>query len=323
MKAKEKAKKAWALTLPDTGCFEGMAGAYAAMITPFTADGRINEAAIEQLIEYGLAGGLAGFYLTGGTGEGMLLDVKERKQVYRRAVRAARGRCKLIAHVGAVRTSDAIELARYAAAVGCDWVSSVAPVYFGQSFEAQYRHYKAISEATDLPFMVYCFRSALVPDRDARLFDLHNVKGMKYTGSDYFAVQTMKRKLDKEAIFFSGRDEQFACAMALGNVFSGAIGTSQNFIPRHFANIYDCCRRNDFASAGRWQDEANRFVELIVADENWSTWKAMMKHVGIDCGPARRPYAPLSPAEERKWIRRFAALGLVPRNAARGKGCAR
>ena len=286
-------------------------GAYAAMITPFTTDDKVNEGAIEQLIEYGLAGGLAGFYLTGSTGEGLLMSVAERKQVYRRVVKAAKGRCKLIAHVGAVRTEDSIALARYAADIGCDCISSVAPVYFGQTFEAQYRHYKDISEATDLPFMVYCFRSSLVPERDARLFDLKNVKGMKYTGSDYFAVQCLKRKLDKEAVFFAGRDEQFACAMALGNVFSGAIGTSQNFIPRHFANIYDCCMRNDFAAAAKWQDEANRFVELLISNENWSTWKAMMKHVGIDCGAARKPYAPLSIAEERKWIKRFAALKLV------------
>ena len=295
---------------PSNGAFDGMGGAYAAMITPFTNDDKVNEGAIDQLVEYGLSGGLAGFYLTGGTGEGLLMSVAERKQVYRRAVKAAKGRCKLIAHVGAVRTEDAVELARYAADVGCDWVSSVAPVYFGQTFEAQYRHYRDISEATDLPFMVYCFRSSLVPDRDARLFDLKNVKGMKYTGSDYFAVQCLKRKLNKETIFFAGRDEQFACAMALGDVFSGAIGTSQNFIPRHFANIYDCCKRNDFASAAKWQEEANRFVELMVADENWSTWKAMMKHVGIDCGCARRPYAPLSRKQEREAIARFAALGL-------------
>ena len=286
-------------------------GAYAAMITPFTKDDKVNEGAIEQLIEYGLAGGLAGFYLTGSTGEGLLMSVTERKQVYRRVVKAAKGRRKIIAHVGAVRTEDSIALARYAADIGCDWISSVAPVYFGQTFEAQYRHYKDISESTDLPFMVYCFRSSLVPERDARLFDLKNVKGMKYTGSDYFAVQCLKRKLDKEAVFFAGRDEQFACAMALGNVFSGAIGTSQNFIPRHFANIYDCCMRNDFAAAAKWQDEANRFVELLISNENWSTWKAMMKHVGIDCGAARKPYAPLSAAEERKWIKRFAALKLV------------
>ena len=66
-----------------------MGGAYAAMITPFTEDDRVNEGAIDQLVEHGLKGGLKGFYLTGSTGEGMLMTVKERKQVFRRAAKAA------------------------------------------------------------------------------------------------------------------------------------------------------------------------------------------------------------------------------------------
>ena len=299
----------------------GMGGAYAAMITPFTKDDKVDEGAIEQLVEYGLKGGLKGFYLTGSTGEGMLMTVKERKQVFRGAARAAKGRARLIAHVGAVRTDDAVELAWYAADVGCDWVSSVAAVFFGQTFEAQYRHYKAISEATDLPFMAYCFRASLVPDRDARLFDLKNVNGMKYTGSDYFSVQSLRRKLDKDVLFFAGRDEQFACAMALGDVFCGAIGTSQNFIPRHFANIYDACMRNDFASAAKWQDEANRVVELMIESDNWSYRKAMMKFIGIDCGPYRPPFEPLTAKQYASYARRFEALGIVRRNqAVRGRG---
>ena len=129
----------------------GMGGAYSAMITPFTKDDKVNEGAIEQLVEYGIESGLRGFYLTGGTGEFTLMTVEERKQLFRRAAKAAKGRCKLIAHVGATRTDDAVELARYAEKVGCDWVSSVAPIYFGQSAAAQYAHYitlRAITEKT-------------------------------------------------------------------------------------------------------------------------------------------------------------------------------
>lgn len=89
------------------GRFDDMAGAYAAMITPFTKDDKLDEGAIEQLVEYGIASGLRGFYLTGGTGEFTLMTVEERKRLYRRAAKAAAGRCKLIAHVGATRTDDA------------------------------------------------------------------------------------------------------------------------------------------------------------------------------------------------------------------------
>ena len=221
----------------------GMGGAYSAMVTPFTKDDKVNEGAIDQLVEYGIESGLRGFYLTGGTGEFTLMTVEERKQVFRRAAKAAKGRCKLIAHVGATRTDDAVELARYAEKVGCDWVSSVAPIYFGQSAAAQYAHYKMISEASGLPLMIYCFGNTLVPERDLKLFDLKNVKGMKYTGSDYYAVQSMRRRIGKETFFVSGRDEMLGCALALGDTFQGGIGTSYNMIPKHFVAIYEAARK--------------------------------------------------------------------------------
>ena len=294
--------------------FAGMRGAYAAMFTPFDAAGRVNEEMIERLVEHGLANGLVGFYLTGSTGEGFLLSNDERKVVMERAAKAVAGRAKLIAHVGCVATDDAVELARFAAKVGIDWVSSVAPVYFGQTFEAAYRHYERISNATDLPFMIYSIKAAVVPSRDVKFFDLPNVKGMKYTGTDYFAVQCLRRKLvekGKEAIFFAGRDEQLVCALAFRNVFSGGIGTTYNIIPRHFAEI---CRRSfagDAEGAAKMQDEANRVVELMIESENWSYRKAMMKYIGLDCGPYRYPYAPLTDEEYAAFARRIDALGIL------------
>ena len=296
--------------------FAGMRGAYAAMFTPFDAAGRVNEEMIEKLVEHGLANGLVGFYLTGSTGEGFLLSNDERKVVMERAAKAVAGRAKLIAHVGCVATDDAVELARFAAKVGIDWVSSVAPVYFGQTFEAAYRHYERISNATDLPFMIYSIKAAVVPSRDVRFFDLPNVKGMKYTGTDYFAVQCLRRKLvekGKEAIFFAGRDEQLVCALAFRNVFSGGIGTTYNIIPRHFAEICRMSFAGDAEGAARMQDEANRVVELMIESENWSYRKAMMKYIGLDCGPYRYPYAPLTDAEYEAFAKRIDALGILPK----------
>ena len=296
--------------------FQNMNGAYAAMFTPFTADNRVNPEMIERIIEFGLENGLRGFYLTGSTGEGFLLSEAERKLVMETAVRANKGRGKLIAHVGCLATDDAVTLARYAAEIGIDWVSSVAPVYFGQSFEAAFRHYQRISEATDLPFMVYSIGQALVPERDVRFFDLKNVKGIKYTGRDYYAAQCLKRKLGKEVIFFAGCDEQLLCGLALGNVFSGGIGTTYNIIPNHFAQICDLAEKGDFAAAARYQDEANRVVELMIEDENWSTRKAMMRYIGLDCGAYRYPYAPLTEEQYQAFAARFAALGIVERDYA-------
>ena len=292
--------------------FKGMAGAHAAMFTPFDAKGRINCEAIDALIEYGINGGLKGFYLTGSTGEGMLLTLEERKEVYRRAVAAAKGRVKIIAQVGCVRTEDSVELAKAAADAGVDWISSVAPVYFGQNFPSTMRHYKAISEATDLPFMIYAFNSTLVPERDIRLFDLKNVKGIKYTGRDFYACEKLCRKLDKETIWFAGCDEMLISALAMGDVFSGGIGLNYNMIPKHFAKICELCAKNDFAAAAKWQGEANRLVDIVIEAfaDNWSAFKVLMRHVGIDCGCCRAPYAALSVRQEKAILKKFESLGL-------------
>jgi N-acetylneuraminate lyase len=220
---------------------------------------------------------------------------------------------KLIAQVGCVRTDDSVELAKAAADAGVDWISSVAPVYFGQNFPSAMRHYKAISEATDLPFMVYAFNSTLIPERDVRLFDLKNVKGIKYTGRDFYACQKLCRMLDKETIWFAGCDEMLISALAMGDVFSGGIGLNYNMIPKHFAKICELCVKNDFRSAAKWQADANRLVDLVIEafSDNWSAFKILMRHVGIDCGCCRAPYAPIPAAEAKKLVRRFAALRLV------------
>ena len=305
------------LAQPKGKAFNGMAGAYSALYTPFKKDGSLNEEMVEKVVEYGIGKGLRGFYLTGSTGEGFLLSLDERKRVYARAAKAAKGRAKLIAHVGCLATDDAVALAKYAAKVGIDWVSSVAPVYFGQNFNAAYDHYKRISSATDLPFMIYSLGADIVPDRDAKFFDLKNVKGMKYTNYKYWTVQALRRKLPKEAIFFAGADEQVLSALATG-IFAGCIGTSQNVIPAHFAEICRLAEANDFATASKLQDEVVRFVELLIAKPNGSWHKSMMKYIGLDCGEGRAPNGrPLSAAERKDLFAGLDALGFVRRNDAR------
>lgn len=298
--------------------FQDMDGVYAALFTPFKADGSLNEEMIEREIEYGLRNGLRGFYLTGGTGEGLKMTVAERACVYRRAVKAAGGRCKLIAHVGCVNSAEAASLARTAADAGCDWVSSVPPVYFGRKFEDAYRHYSIIASATDLPFLIYSVGGSQIdPDRDAKLFDIPNVKGMKYTGTDFYSVQRLRRRLGKEAIFFSGSDQHFVAALSFGNVFSGSIGTVQNIVPAHFVKIYEAMRANRWNEAAAFQEEANRIVEFVChSHSNASFRKGMMRYIGLDCGSFRPPDAPLTEADYEELVRAADRFGLVKRNQA-------
>ena len=298
-------------------CFEGMDGAYSALFTPYTADNRVNEEMIGRLIEYQLANGIRGFYVTGSSGEGILLTSEERMRVVEAAIRFNRGRGKMIVQVGHPATDEACRLARHAAKAGADWISSVGPIYFAQSPEGMYRHYKAISEATDLPFMIYAFRSAIDLARDVRLFGLKNVKGMKYTGCDFFAAQTLKDKVDKPTLFFSGADEMMVAGQAMG-CFAGGIGTTYNIIPKHFAGIFRSARAGDFSEASRLQAEANRLIRLAVQSENLSYFKAMAKFIGLDCGWFRAPYAPLTDGEYAELCRAMETLGFIRKNQGQG-----
>ena len=309
-----RAAEAKDLPVPKGAEFAGMGGAFSAMYTPFTNDNRVNEEMIERIVEFGIASGLKGFYLTGSTGEGMLMSPAERDQVIRRAVKAANGRVKLIAHIGAVGTDEAIVNARNAAKAGVDWLSAIAPVFFGKNFHGMRDYYRRLSEATDLPFMIYAMNADIVPDRDAKLFDLKNVKGMKYTGHSCWMIERLKNKIQKEVAFFAGADEQALPSLSLNGVFNGCIGTSDNVIPRHFVRLCSAVARGDLAEAKGIQSEVVRFVELLIDKPNGNgSWhKAMMRYIGLDCGSARSPNGwPLTEAEYADLARRMDALGFV------------
>lgn len=309
-------KKAFPACVPEGKEFRGMGGAYVALMTPFTKRDTVHAAMIERQVAYYLSRGIRGLYLTGGTGEGLLLSKAERKRVLEVAVRANAGRAKVIAHIGCVNTDDAVELARHAEKTGADWVSSVAPVYFGQTFAAAHRHYSRIASSTGLPFLIYSSAGKeLDPERDARLFDIPNVRGMKYTGNDFYALQRLAWRLERPAVFFSGMDPLFVPAFASG-CFAGCIGTTQNVLPRHFARMYEAMTGNDFATAARLQAEANRVLELMVQNENWSYRKAMVRFLGLDVGAARPPYEPLSEEAYAAFAERIRQQGIVRENDA-------
>lgn len=302
------------LPVPAGKEFVNMGGAFSAMITPFTKENRVNEAEIERIVEFGIRSGLKGFYLTGSTGEGMLMSPEERATVIRRVVKTAKGRVKIIAHVGAVGTDESLVNVRNAADAGVDWLSAIGPVFFGKNFNGTYDYYRRLSNETNLPFMVYALNTGIVPDRDVKMFDLPNVKGMKYTGHSVWDIERLRQRIQKDVVFFGGADEQNLAALSLRSVFNGCIGTSQNMIPRHFVELCSAVAKGDLAEAARLQDEIVRFVDVMLSkpDNNGSWYKAMMSYVGFEVGSARSPLGwPLTDAERAGLYRKLDALGFV------------
>ncbi|HOJ20709.1 MAG TPA: dihydrodipicolinate synthase family protein, partial [Armatimonadota bacterium] len=107
-----------------------LGGVFPALLTPFDRQGQLNEPMVEALIHHLLEAGVDGFYVGGSTGEGLLMSPQERRRLTTAAVRAANGKAKVIVHVGANATDDAVDLARHAAEAGADAVSTLPPLFF-------------------------------------------------------------------------------------------------------------------------------------------------------------------------------------------------
>ena len=294
--------------------FAGMEGAFAPLFTPYTKDGSINGDMVGRMVEFLLGQGIAGFYVGGGTGEHVLLSVAERKYLAEAAIGAVAGRAKVIVHVGCTYTEDSVALARHAEKSGADWISSLGPLVFGQNFDASYYHYSRIAGATGLPMMIYCWYRELDPARERKFFDIPNLKGMKYTGTNFWAVQEMKRMLDKEAVFFVGDDPHLLGALTMEKVFSGGIGTTYNVIPKCYVEICRLAKEGRFTEASPLQNKANRLTQFLVRDANFSYRKAAMRYLGFDCGFARSPFGrPITEAEYAAFAQELDQLKIMPK----------
>lgn len=292
-----------------------MAGPYSAIFTPFDENNEVNFDVLAAISNYQMAKGIRGFFVAGSTGEGLLLSYDERLAVIKHVAeiaKAGENSATVVAHVGHPSTDYASRLAVDSAKVGADWIASVTPICFGTTFEGSMRHYAQISNATDLPFMIYSLGGVVDSDRDHAFFKLPNVCGLKYTGANFYSVQQLVRNIDRPVALMSGFDEQFVAGQSFG--FAGGIGTTFNFAPKFYAEIYKNYHEGNIKEAARLQADINRVTKLMLEHENWSYRKAIMKYLGFDCGHARAPYAPLTDEEYAAYVVQLDELDVLKKN---------
>lgn len=275
-------------------------GIWPAMVTPLSADGKPALGVLEQLVELFIKQGLDGIYLTGSTGQWLLLSVAERMAIMECVIGAAKGRLPVMAHVGAASTEDAIALAKAAAKLGADAVSSVAPTYYSHSEAVVFEHYRHISTATELPFYAYHLSSVNPAAIGAKayaekLLTIPNLAGMKITDVNLYLFGLIQSGTQGKLQLFSGADEVMCHAVLCGAI--GAIGT--------FYNLWgpSCQAARQAMVAGK-VDEARRFMlrfqtaigRVLDSGSIWSFFRAAMQmKYGIDIG---RPRPPLGIADQ-------------------------
>jgi 4-hydroxy-tetrahydrodipicolinate synthase len=216
-------------------------GAYTALVTPFK-NGAIDEAAYRRLIDFQIENGVSGIVPTGSTGEAATLDQEEHLRVIEIAVSQAKGRCRVIAGTGSNSTLEAIELSVGAAKLGVDAVLLASPYYNKPTPEGIYRHFKAVSEATDVPIMLYNVPSRTASEIDVEtcvklVRECRNVVSIKEAGGNCDRVSALRNALPPEFTILSGDDSLTIPFMAVGAV--GVVSVASNIIPRQVSEMVE------------------------------------------------------------------------------------
>jgi N-acetylneuraminate lyase len=244
----------------------------------------------------------------GSTGESFLLSVEERKAILEIVSHEARGKAKIIAHIGSVATDHAIELARHAADLKVDAVSSVPPFYYKFSLPEIKSFYLDIVNDVSLPMIIYnipalsgvTFTSQNISD----LLTDSRVIGVKWTSYDLFQMQRMLSE-NPNLTIFNGHDEVFLGSLAMGA--KAAIGSTFNFMAEKFIHIQNLYETQKLEEARILQDEVNQIIDVLIRIGVFQGVKAGLEMMGIPCGDCRKPFKKLN-LEERKLLQQVLNL---------------
>ena len=136
--------------------FQTVKGIIVATLTPFQEDGRIDWEALDGLNDFLVEKGVHGLFPCGSTGEGVFMDIEERKAVALRTVRRVEGKLPVVIHTGTLRTGDAVELTKHAQEIGAAGAALIPPYYYKMDNACLLEYYRAVARSTpDFPIYVY------------------------------------------------------------------------------------------------------------------------------------------------------------------------
>ena len=269
-------------------------GVSPAMATPLLKDGyTVDTAVIPQLAEFLLDKGVAGLFVGGTTGEGILLAPAERMRLHEAAARAADGRVPVIVHTGANQMGTAVALSRHAAEIGADAMAAVTPWFYGMPDDALADYYQTIAQAApQIPLLLYDIPhmagNGISPALLARLADeLPTFAGMKCSRPDAQMIRKLIDAMPDEAVFLAGNE-----AIALGSLAMGADGLITGLstaVPEPFVALTAAFAEGNLADAQRWHRAINQMLACLPAGRRIGAIKQILAERGIEVGTAVPP----------------------------------
>lgn len=287
------------------------AGSSVAIVTPMRADGSIDFAAWERLLDYHQTHDTDAIIVGGTTGESATITDNELRELVLAAQRFVRGRVRILAGAGVSSTALTVERARWLSELSVDGLLVVTPAYVKPTQEGLYRHYLAVAEASTVPVMLYNVPGRtgvdMQPETVARLAQVPRIVAIKEAVADIARIESL-RKLAPTLTILSG-DDATACSAILAGAH-GVVSVTANVAPRAMAQMIALARAGDAAGARAIDATLAGLHAELFCEPNPIPVKWALERMGLIDSGIRLPLVPLSPSMRSRVEAAIARAGL-------------
>lgn len=273
-----------------------LGGVVAAISTPFTESGEIDETALRDHVDFLLDSGVHGLVPGGSTGEFAALSFDERTQLHEIVLSHTDGRVPVAPQTGATRTADAIALSRHAADHGADAVLLVQPYYEPPTREEVIEYFHVVGSAAAVPVIAYNLPGVTGMNLDRAFYEelldrTDVVKYVKDTSGSLEQAFDLLFNLSHRVTTFVGWDTLILPAFAAGA--DGTIWGAPNFMPREAVELWNLARAGEQAKAHELFRRVWNVLDFLGKEGYAASTKAAAELVGVPLGSPRAPYGRL------------------------------
>jgi 4-hydroxy-tetrahydrodipicolinate synthase len=290
-------------------------GCATALVTPFKADGAIDEDRLRALVDRQITGGVRLLVPCGTTGESATMTEAEDQRVIAITVEVARGRARVIAGTGSNSTAAAIEYSRHARELGADAMLQVAPWYNKPTQEGLYAHFRAIAEAIpETPIMLYNVpgrtSSNIAPQTVLRLArDFENIVAIKEASGNLTQIMEILRERPTNFCVLSGDDAVTLPLIALGA--EGIVSVASNEIPDLMSRLTELALDGNWTEARALHYRLLPLMEINFIESSPGPVKAAMAMMGLLEENFRLPLVPIQEQSRTRIRQVITELGLL------------
>jgi 4-hydroxy-tetrahydrodipicolinate synthase len=287
-------------------------GSMVAIVTPFK-NGKVDDKALGELIEFHIKNGTDVIVPCGTTGESATLSHEEHHRVVELTVKTVNKRIPVVAGAGSNSTSETLELTKYAMKAGADGVLLITPYYNKPTQEGLYQHFKKVAESADIPIVLYNVPGRtsvnMLPATVARLRSIKNIVGIKEATGDMKQVSELLRLCGRDFDVISGDDFTTLPLLALGGV--GAISVTANIVPADAAGMFDAFFAGKMEEALRLHFKMEPLHGSMFIETNPIPVKTALALMGKISEEFRLPLCPIADANREKLKKTMKEYGLI------------